>query len=97
MHMSSRMRKTKGQTGNRRSHHSIDEQRLSKEDGVYHLRHRASLQTGTYRGREVIDVRSKRQKQLERARDKARDRGEDPELVQEKDVETNQELKTDNK
>jgi hypothetical protein len=45
----------------------------------------------------VIDVRSKRQKQLERARDKARDRGEDPELVQEKDVETNQELKTDNK
>ncbi|MEX2514922.1 MAG: 50S ribosomal protein L32 [Candidatus Paceibacterota bacterium] len=94
--MSSRMRKTKGQTGNRRSHHSLDEQRLSKEDGVYHLRHRASLQTGTYRGREVIDVRSKRQKQLERAREKARSRGDDPETINADSVETNQELKAGN-
>lgn len=96
MYMSSRMRKTKGQTGNRRSHHKVDEQRLSKDDGVYHLRHRASLQTGRYRGREVIDVRSKRQKKLERARDKARSRGDDPATIQEDSVDTNKELKTDN-
>jgi ribosomal protein L32 len=90
------MRKTKGQTGNRRSHHAVEKQRLSTEDGVYHLRHRASLETGTYRGREVIDVRTKRQKQLERARDKARDRGIDPESVSPESVETKKELKTGN-
>lgn len=94
--MSSRMRKTKGQTGHRRSHHGVEKQRLSKDDGVYHLRHRASLQTGKYRGREVIDVRSKRQKKLERAREKARERGDDPSTIQESSVETNQELKADN-
>lgn len=94
--MASRMRKTKGQTGNRRSHHSVDGKRLSKDEGVYHLRHRASLQTGTYRGRQVIDVRSKRQKQLERAREKARSRGENPEEITEDSVDTKGELKTDN-
>lgn len=94
--MASRMRKTKGQTGNRRSHHGVDDNRLSKDEGVYHLRHRASLQTGTYRGRQVIDVRSKRQKQLERAREKARSRGENPEEITDDSVDTNSELKTDN-
>lgn len=94
--MASRMRKTKGQTGNRRSHHGVGEQRLSKDEGVFHLRHRASLQTGTYRGRQVIDVRSQQQKQLERAREKARGRGENPEEITEDSVDTNKELKTDN-
>lgn len=91
--MSSRMRQTKGQTGSRRAHHGVEEQRLSKDEGVYHLRHRASLETGTYRGKQVIDVRSERQKQLERARNKARSRGEDPDQISETAVETNEELK----
>lgn len=95
MYMSSRMRKTKGQTGNRRSHHKVDDQRLSKDDGVYHLRHRASLQTGKYRGQEIIDVRSKRQKKLERAREKAKERGDDPDAISEGAVGTNEELQTD--
>lgn len=92
--MSSRMRQTKGQTGSRRAHHGVEDQRLSKDEGVYHLRHRASLQTGTYRGRQVIDVRSERQKKLERARNKARSRGEDPDMIEEDSVETSAELKT---
>lgn len=91
--MASRMRKTKGQTGSRRSHHGVEEERLSKDEGVYHLRHRASLQTGTYRGREVLDVRSARQKKLERARNKARGRGDDPDEILETSVETSEELK----
>jgi len=92
--MSSRMRKTKGQTGQRRSHHGVEKERLSKDDGVYHLRHRASLQTGKYRGQQVIDVRSQRQKQLERAREKAKSRGDDPAAIEESSVETGNELKT---
>lgn len=94
--MSSRMRKTKGQTGNRRSHHGLESPRLSKDDGVHHLRHRASRQTGTYRGRQVIDVRSKRQRKLERKRQKAKDRGDDPSEIPESAVGTNDELKADN-
>jgi len=90
------MRQTKGQTGSRRAHHKIKGERLSKDEGVYHLRHRASLQTGTYRGREVIDVRSMRQKKLERTREKARSRGEDPNMIEDASVDTNKELKTSN-
>ena len=92
--MSSRMRTNSGQTGKRRSHHKVGEERLSKDDGVYHMRHRASLETGTYRGEQVIDVRSKRQKQLERAREKAKSRGEDPATVSDSSVEPNQELQS---
>lgn len=89
------MRKTPGQTGHRRSHHGLEEPRLSKGDGVYHMRHRASLQTGQYRGRQVIDVRSKRQERLERARQKAKDRGDDPNEITPEDVSGDQSLQTD--
>jgi len=89
------MRKTPGQTGHRRSHHGVEEARLSKDDGVYHMRHRASLQTGQYRGRQVIDVRSKRQKKLKRARQKARDRGDDPDQITADDFDTDTSLSTD--
>jgi ribosomal protein L32 len=93
--MSSRMRKTPGQTGNRRSHHGVEKPRLSKDDGVYHMRHRASLETGTYRGRQVIDVQTKRQKKLKRARQKAKDRGDDPGEISPNDFGVDQSLETD--
>lgn len=58
--MSTRMRNTSGQTGNRRSHHKIAESAITKdENGHTHLRHRASPTSGTYRGRKVISVDAK--------------------------------------
>jgi hypothetical protein len=59
------------------------------------MRHRASLQTGRYRGRQVIDVRSKRQKKLERAREKAKDRGDDPNDITAADISDDQTLQAD--
>jgi ribosomal protein L32 len=52
------MRHTRGHTRNRRSHHSLKAVRLTRdsETGSVHLRHRACLTTGKYRGRDVIDV-----------------------------------------
>ncbi len=59
--MVNRMRANRSHRNNRRSHHALDEARVStdKESGVTHLRHRASLVTGTYRGRKVLDVTPK--------------------------------------
>jgi len=56
--MSVRMRHTKGHTRNRRSHHALTSVRLStcSKCSQEHIRHRACLNCGTYRGREVIDV-----------------------------------------
>ena len=52
-----RMRHTRAHTKNRRSHHKMAKPTLSvNESGVTHIRHRASSTTGTYRGRQVIDV-----------------------------------------
>ena len=59
--MASRMRITRGKTGSRRSHHKLDEPRLSRdtETESVHLRHRVDLATGMYRGRKVIEVKEK--------------------------------------
>lgn len=59
--MSVRMRHTKGHTNNRRSHHRVGEPRLSvcSNCKAPHLRHRACLECGSYKGREVIDVTKK--------------------------------------
>jgi len=56
-----RMRHTRAHTGNRRSHHALSEGTITtdKETKTPHLRHRASLDTGTYRGRVVVDVTKK--------------------------------------
>ena len=51
-----RMRSNRSHTGNRRSHHALMNPAMSKDGGAVHLRHRASLTTGKYRGHEVIDV-----------------------------------------
>ena len=52
-----RMRHTRSHTKNRRTHHKLIKPTLSKDKGgVLHVRHRASLVTGQYRGRQVVDV-----------------------------------------
>ncbi len=55
-----RMRANKSHRNNRRSHFALENPALTKEagSGVPHLRHRASLETGKYRGRQVLDVHS---------------------------------------
>lgn len=71
--MSVRMRHTRAHTRNRRSHHAIGDPVLTvnKETKVPNVRHRVSLETGTYRGRQVIDVTKKLEKK--EAKRKARE------------------------
>lgn len=56
-----RMRHTRSHTGNRRSHHALKSSNISvdAETKTPHLRHRASLETGMYRGRKVVDPKQK--------------------------------------
>jgi ribosomal protein L32 len=55
------MRHTKAHTKNRRGHHKVADQNITtdKNSGIPHLRHRASTETGLYRGRQVLDVAKK--------------------------------------
>lgn len=63
------MRHTKSQRNNTRSHHRLFNPAvtLDKETNVPHLRHRASLVTGGYKGRTVIDVQAKIAKKAKKA------------------------------
>ncbi|HEY4505254.1 MAG TPA: 50S ribosomal protein L32 [Candidatus Paceibacterota bacterium] len=56
-----RMRHTKSQRNRTRSHHRLAKPAvtLDKASNVPHLRHRASLVTGKYKGRVVIDMQAK--------------------------------------
>jgi ribosomal protein L32 len=56
--MTVRMRHTRAHTANRRSHHALKMNGVvvDKESGVPHMRHRVSLVTGKYKGRQVLDV-----------------------------------------
>jgi large subunit ribosomal protein L32 len=67
-----RMRHTRAATGERRSHHALKGQRLSKcgNCGAMHLRHRACQACGQYRGKVIIDVIAKAEKKAKK--DKAR-------------------------
>ena len=51
-----RMRTTKGKRNTRRSQHGIAAVGSTQEGEVMRLRHHASRETGTYRGREVLDT-----------------------------------------
>ena len=60
-----RMRSTKSHRNNRRSHDGLSSPSLTldKSTNMTHLRHRASMVTGEYRGRKVIDFSAKLAKQ----------------------------------
>ena len=59
--MTSRMRVTKGHSGNRRSHHALKAVRLSvcSNCGAKHERHKVCLECGFYRGKEVMTLKTK--------------------------------------
>ncbi len=59
--MVNRMRHTRGKTRRRRAneHYAAPAVAHDPETGVPHLRHRASLKTGMYRGKRVLDVQPK--------------------------------------
>lgn len=81
--MSSRMRKTSGKTGHRRSHHGVTSPRLSKCNncGEVHRRHCVCDNCGYYRDTEAIDKEAEMEKKLQRLKEKAKERGEDPSEV----------------
>ncbi len=55
------MRHTRSHSANRRSHHALKGNTITKdkETGVPHLRHRVSKVTGKYRGKQVLSLVSK--------------------------------------
>ena len=65
-----RMRHTKSQRNRTRSHHRLDKPSVTmdKNTGVPHLRHRASLQTGQYKSRTVIDMAAKLAKKAKKSK-----------------------------
>ncbi len=69
-----RMRHTKSQRNRTRSHHRLDNPAVTvdKNTNVPHLRHRASLQTGQYKGRTVIDVQAKIAKKTKGGKEKSK-------------------------
>ena len=66
-----RMRSTKSHRNNRRSHDSLSfpAVTMDKNANIPHLRHRASLVTGMYKGRQVIDVQAKITKKAKKAKE----------------------------
>ena len=66
-----RMRSTKAHRNNRRSHDSLSFLAVTfdKNSNVPHLRHRASLQTGQYKGRTVIDLQAKLTKKAKKVKE----------------------------
>jgi large subunit ribosomal protein L32 len=64
------MRATRSARGNRRSHHALANPAVSKDknDGVVHLRHRASAITGKYKGLIVIDIEKKLARKAKKAK-----------------------------
>lgn len=73
--MGGRMRLTKSQTKERRSHHALEGPRLAKcpDCGELHLRHRVCENCGKYRGRVVIDVEKERLKKEKKVKDKKKE------------------------
>ncbi len=66
-----RMRSTKSHRNNRRSHDRLFAPAVTVDEGskVPHMRHRASLTTGTYRGRNVPDLQAKIAKKAKKAKE----------------------------
>ncbi len=53
-----RMRHTRAHTKNRRSHHALVANTINVDDKTKtsSLRHRVNMETGMYRGKQIIDV-----------------------------------------
>jgi large subunit ribosomal protein L32 len=56
--MVNRMRANRAHRDNRRSHHALDDVRLSKcsNCGAMHLRHTMCEKCGSYRGKKIVDM-----------------------------------------
>lgn len=56
--MVNRMRANRSHRDNRRSHHALDDVRLSKcvNCGAMHLRHTLCEKCGTYKGKKIVDM-----------------------------------------
>lgn len=68
--MTVRMRHTRSQTNQRRSHHALSKPAIVKEaSGSVHMRHRMNPTTGTYRGRKVMDMGAKLEKRAKRIKE----------------------------
>ena len=57
-----RMRTTKGRRNNRRAHHGVQQPEQTSDGEGVHIRHRASRETGKYRGRMVLNIKDKKEK-----------------------------------
>jgi len=62
------MRHTHGHTGNRRSHHALKGIATAKDtkSGMLILPHRLDEATGTYRGRQIVPLKEKKAKRIEK-------------------------------
>lgn len=62
------MRHTRSHTGNRRSHHALAKKDfvLDSETGQPRLKHYADPTTGTYKGKVVVSIQKKLQKNIDK-------------------------------
>ena len=71
--MVNRMRANRAHRDNRRSHHALDDVRLSKcsNCGAMHLRHTMCEKCGTYRGKKIVDMTAAVAKKVTKSNKKA--------------------------
>jgi ribosomal protein L32 len=69
--MSVRMRINRAATKRRRSHEKLSKPAITRDSGGLALRHRVSPVTGTYKGKQIIDVNKKATKRSQRVEQKS--------------------------
>jgi len=82
------MRRNRSQTAKRRSHHGIKGIRVAKDTaGNLYLSHRVNPVTGMYKGRIVIDVVAKKQREDRRMKRREKNLRESGQTTEQKDKE----------